>query len=470
MKKQILLSLLSLFSLSVLAQIPNYVPANGLVGWWPFNGNANDESGNGNNGTVNGATLSTDRNGYVNSAYSFLNQNSKISLSTITSDSITSISISGWFKKITGGVDGAIFAMSNGCFGADGPRLFIGNENFLYWQVEKTTCIGFGVYSNQINYSDNNWHFFAAIYTKTNPTYVTSDFSLYVDGINIGLSNPNSTQGIISPLSNSFFSTTFGNTNTNLNGFTGLVDDIGIWNRALTVCEIQNLYASTSPTNTTTVSVCDSYIWNGITYNSSGVYSGTTTNCVTETLDLTITPSSTNTTTVSACDSYSWNGQTYIQSGVYSGPTTNCVSESLDLTVNSSTSSTQSATALDSYTWPLNNQTYTQSGTYTATIPNAAGCDSVVTLNLTLNFTGITENSESQISISPNPASSKINVKSDVALIGSKFIIYDALGKEVKFGKITSIDTDVDLSNLNNGVYLFKIGERQIGTFMIIKE
>ena len=45
------------------AQVPNYVPANGLVGWWPFNGNANDESGNGNDGTVNGATLSSDRFG-----------------------------------------------------------------------------------------------------------------------------------------------------------------------------------------------------------------------------------------------------------------------------------------------------------------------------------------------------------------------------------------------------------------------
>jgi hypothetical protein len=39
--------------------VPSYVPTNGLVGWWPFNGNANDESGNGNNGTVNGATLTT---------------------------------------------------------------------------------------------------------------------------------------------------------------------------------------------------------------------------------------------------------------------------------------------------------------------------------------------------------------------------------------------------------------------------
>ena len=56
---------------SIMAQVPSYVPTNGLVGWWPFNGNANDESGNGNNGTVNGATLTTDRFGVANKSYSF---------------------------------------------------------------------------------------------------------------------------------------------------------------------------------------------------------------------------------------------------------------------------------------------------------------------------------------------------------------------------------------------------------------
>jgi hypothetical protein len=50
------------------AQVPSYVPSNGLVGWWPFNGNANDESGNGNNGTINGPTLTADRFGNANKA------------------------------------------------------------------------------------------------------------------------------------------------------------------------------------------------------------------------------------------------------------------------------------------------------------------------------------------------------------------------------------------------------------------
>ena len=51
------------------SQLPSYVPTNGLVGWWPFNGNANDISGNGNNGTFNGtAGLWYDRFGSANSA------------------------------------------------------------------------------------------------------------------------------------------------------------------------------------------------------------------------------------------------------------------------------------------------------------------------------------------------------------------------------------------------------------------
>lgn len=48
------------------------VPTNGLVGYWPFNGNTVDASGNGHNGTVHGATLTTDRFGNANSAYEFV--------------------------------------------------------------------------------------------------------------------------------------------------------------------------------------------------------------------------------------------------------------------------------------------------------------------------------------------------------------------------------------------------------------
>ena len=66
MKKIITIAILAI-SINAFAQIPT----NGLVGYWPFNGNANDESGNGNNGFVNGPTLTTDKFGNPNSSYSF---------------------------------------------------------------------------------------------------------------------------------------------------------------------------------------------------------------------------------------------------------------------------------------------------------------------------------------------------------------------------------------------------------------
>ena len=51
---------------------PASTPFNyGLVAWYPFDGNASDMSGNGNHGTINGATLSVNRFGVENKAYSF---------------------------------------------------------------------------------------------------------------------------------------------------------------------------------------------------------------------------------------------------------------------------------------------------------------------------------------------------------------------------------------------------------------
>jgi hypothetical protein len=78
--RSITLPLAIFIALACNAQPPSYVPTNGLVGWWPFNGNANDESGNGNNGEVNGASLGQDRTGAANAAYSFDGVNDRITI------------------------------------------------------------------------------------------------------------------------------------------------------------------------------------------------------------------------------------------------------------------------------------------------------------------------------------------------------------------------------------------------------
>lgn len=103
--KNLMLTALSLllFGAAAIAQnVPSYVPTNGLVGWWPFNGNANDESGNGNNGTVNGATLTTDRFGQVGKAYSFDGVSAFINVLNSTSLQFNnSLTISTWFNTNT---------------------------------------------------------------------------------------------------------------------------------------------------------------------------------------------------------------------------------------------------------------------------------------------------------------------------------------------------------------------------------
>lgn len=99
------------------------------------------------------------------------------------------------------------------------------------------------------------------------------------------------------------------------------------------------------------------------------------------------------------CDAFTWNGQTYTQSGTYTQTflaANGCDSiVTLNLTVGQPMTSTSSATACGSYVW--NGQTYTQSGTYTQTFQTANGCDSVVTLNLTVNQSSLPVLSEVQV-------------------------------------------------------------------------
>jgi PA domain/Secretion system C-terminal sorting domain len=166
----------------------------------------------------------------------------------------------------------------------------------------------------------------------------------------------------------------------------------GIYTGTTTNCVTQKLNLTITPgsDNTTNVAACGTYTWanNNQTYTQSGIYTGTTTNCVTQKLNLTITPASDVTTIVGACDTYTWanNNQTYTQSGIYSGTTTNCVTQKLNLTITPASYVTTIVGACDTYTWANNNQTYTQSGIYSGTTTNC------VTQKLNLTITPSSEN------------------------------------------------------------------------------
>ena len=141
-----------------------------------------------------------------------------------------------------------------------------------------------------------------------------------------------------------------------------------------------------------TATACDSYTWNGVTYNATGDYTysyNAENNCPSvDTLHLTINNNSSTAYTATACDSYEWNGTIYTVSGDYTfdySTLEGCNSvDTLHLTVNHNSSTAYTATACDSYEW--NGTVYTTSGDYTYSYNTTAGCASVDTLHLTVNY------------------------------------------------------------------------------------
>jgi uncharacterized protein (TIGR02145 family) len=235
----VLLSFSSLFS-----QIPSYVPTNGLVAWWPFNGNANDESGNGNNGTVNGATLTSDRFGNANSAYNFvkLNQNYLTINNTAGNFGTSNFTISIWFLSSDPNVSSLINKRYNESWGN-------------YWEL-RSDLFGINDATNGTNYSSlfninnliNLWHNCIIIRNSNSLKYFFNGSLIQEINTpiihNISNSNNLIIGSIIAPISGV------------LQSHEGIIDDIGIWNRALTQQEITELYTSSDPfdvsaTNTT---------------------------------------------------------------------------------------------------------------------------------------------------------------------------------------------------------------------------
>ena len=219
-----------------------------------------------------------------------------------------------------------------------------------------------------------------------------------------------------------------------------------------------HLTVNNSTTGIETVTACNSYDWyehTGITascYNLTHTFvAGNQYGCDSiVTLNLTINQCSR--TEVTECDSYVWRGTTYTQSGTYTDG-----NDTLVLTINHSVATEQNVTANNSYTW--HGQTYTQSGDYTWEGTTVAGCDSTVTLHLTIN-NGIddVEEAELNVSIYPNPTHGLVNIEANGNV--SKVEVYDINGRKVAIYDNTTI---IDLSNMASGTYTMRI-HTQLGT------
>jgi len=98
MKRRIFFALSVLAFFTISTNVFAAVTTEGLVAYYPFNGNANDESGNGHDGTVYGATLTTDRFGNAGSAYSFDGIDNYISVDYAAAFQLPEITISAWIN------------------------------------------------------------------------------------------------------------------------------------------------------------------------------------------------------------------------------------------------------------------------------------------------------------------------------------------------------------------------------------
>ena len=244
-----------------MAQVPSYVPTNGLVGYWPFNGNANDESGNGNNGAVIGATLTSDRNGNTNKAFGFNAIGDIINLPEIDSSIGTpnnSSSYSIWFKgePINGNNNvGILLRATNNTFDyqlrfevtrAVGGLTGLRTKVYYRCPAENNEPV------NSSLYDPNIWHNIIVVINGS-----TGDYSYYFDGVY------ESSMSFTFNSSNNYYTSSRSwqigslvpNPFTPSHQFFGSIDDICIWNRALTQQEITNLYNSTSTSECLTMTI-----------------------------------------------------------------------------------------------------------------------------------------------------------------------------------------------------------------------
>jgi hypothetical protein len=207
---------------------------NGLIIYYPFNGNANDESGNNNNGIISGATKSTDRFGNANSSYYFDGNsylNGKI-------DFQKDICISLWFKL----TDYNAFRYPHlFSFGSESIHASIlstyANSSNCYGAIYSAASNNTGIKScnSSPNLADGNWHHGVFIYSQSSRKH-----KVYIDSKLL-------TEDALNNKPNDYTFFDFGRSYapccqySSYTSFKGYLDDILIYNRELKENEIIKL-------------------------------------------------------------------------------------------------------------------------------------------------------------------------------------------------------------------------------------
>jgi uncharacterized protein (TIGR02145 family) len=207
----------------------------GLVAYYPFSGNANDESGNGNNGVVNGATLTTDRFGNSGKAYSFDGNDDYINCGNSPSVNISGdISISAWIKANNFNNDHGIVSKLDLYDVVTNSNNSIPPLDRIRWEANNTPAF---LFSNPIQ--ANQWLHIVTVYN------VATGKKIYLNGALFAFDNLTGTFGISNPSNaNNMYNLYLGSHQPTIVSYwswDGSLDDIRIYNRALSQEEITYL-------------------------------------------------------------------------------------------------------------------------------------------------------------------------------------------------------------------------------------
>lgn len=243
-------SLLLLFLTGPLvSQIPNYVSTTGLLAWYPFSGNANDASPGLHNGTVIGPVLTTDRFNTPNSAYSYDGINDYIS---VPDNSLNfrpqEFSISAWVRFNALPINNGMIIAKNvngNTFVESIDVNYAGQWGGWFCNIGNPTS-GNGPYMiTPFAITTGTWYHIVYQFDDSNNKQM-----IYVNGVFTSSMAVNSSVGYDGNL------WTIGSEfeNGSLSYFlNGKIDDIGIWDRIITPCEITQLYQASAISFPTTV-------------------------------------------------------------------------------------------------------------------------------------------------------------------------------------------------------------------------
>jgi hypothetical protein len=226
--KKILFAIISVFTLNGFSQSIS----SGVTGMWNFNGSAVDGSGFNNNGTVNGASLTSDRFGSSNKSYLF-SGNQSIGIPNLLLSNNFSISVFATLSSISQDYS-IILGKWAGASGQLSYELSKRPNNKIGFYFSTNGSNYFGLESTTVFSASANW-FHIAI------TYDGQAVKLYVNGV---LQN---TLAHNTPVFNNNDVTYVGATRTATPGsllswfWNGKIDDVATWNRAITAQEVASL-------------------------------------------------------------------------------------------------------------------------------------------------------------------------------------------------------------------------------------